>query len=50
MYKLYKNKLLILFLLTAFLVSCSSVKHRKKKKCNDCPTFSYHLNIKNDRI
>lgn len=44
------NKILIFFALAVFLFfSCSTTKHRKKKKCNDCPSFSYNIQTENDR-
>ncbi len=40
----------IFLVLAVFLFSsCLTTKHRKKKKCNDCPSFGYNIKTGNDR-
>ena len=39
----------IIFLIAVMLTSCVSERHRRKKKCMECPSFSYILINYNER-
>jgi len=50
MRKIINLKIFIIIAFVAVLItSCASEKRIKKKKCKECPTFSYILKVKNDR-
>ncbi|MFZ4400493.1 MAG: hypothetical protein ACOYO1_10700 [Bacteroidales bacterium] len=40
---------IILAIVVVLITSCASEKRIKKKKCKECPTFSYILKVKYDR-